>query len=104
MAHCEFERLLTDDPSTVKKVIAGLKNGGGSIDVAFKGENETFELLASYGTIAIDTWAAYQTLASEAYFNAQPEWRVKKQSSLIWEEVKNAWPGRFTSYRPTATW
>ena len=33
---------------------------------------------------------AHQTLASEAYFKAQPEWRVKKQSGLVWGEVKNA--------------
>jgi hypothetical protein len=90
MPYFEFERLLTDDPSTVKKVIQGLKNGGGAIEVGFRGENEAFELQPSYGTIGIDTWAAYQTLASEAYFKAQPEWRVKKQSALLWGEIKNA--------------
>ena len=90
MPYFEFERLLTDDPSTVKKVIEGLKNGGGTIEVAFRGEMETFELQQSYGTIGVDTWAVYQTLASEAYFKAQPEWRVKKQSGLVWGEVKNA--------------
>jgi hypothetical protein len=71
MACWESERLLTDDPSTVRKVIAGLKSGGGPIEVAFRGQNETFELKPAYGTITIDTWAAYQTLASEAYFKAQ---------------------------------
>ena len=90
MPYFEFERLLTDDPSTVKKVIGGLKNGGGPIDAAFRGENQTFDLQPSYGTIGVDTWAAYQAVGSEAYFKAQPEWRVKKQSSLIWGEVKNA--------------
>ena len=33
---------------------------------------------------------AHQTLASEAYFTVWPEWRVKKQSGLVWGEVKNA--------------
>ena len=90
MPHFEFERLLTDDPSTVKKVIQGLKTGGGPVEVLFRGEAENFELKPFYGTIGIDTWAAYQTLASEAYFKAQPQWRAKKQSGLIWGEVKNA--------------
>ena len=33
---------------------------------------------------------AHRTLASEAYFNAQPQWRAKKQSGLVRGEVKNA--------------
>ena len=33
---------------------------------------------------------AHQTLASEAYFTVWPEGRVKKQSGLVWGEVKNA--------------
>jgi len=90
MPHFEFERLLTDHPSTVKKVIEGLKRGGGPTEAAFRGEKETFELKPFYGTIGIDTWAAYQTLASEAYFKAQPQWRAKKQSGLVWGEVKKA--------------
>jgi hypothetical protein len=57
LPHFEFERLLTDDPSTVKKVIEGLKNGGGPIDVLFRAEKETFELKPFYGPIGIDTWA-----------------------------------------------
>lgn len=30
------------------------------------------------------------SLASQAYFKAQPQWRAKKQSGLVWGEVKNA--------------
>jgi hypothetical protein len=72
MTHCEFGRLPTNDPSTVKKVITGLKNGGGPIEAGFRGGHDIFELNPSYGTIAIDMWAAYQTLASEACFKAEP--------------------------------
>ena len=33
-------------------------------------------------------WAAYQAMAATAYFNMQPEWKVKKQSPIIWGELK----------------
>ena len=90
MPYFEFERLLTDDFSTVKKVIEGLKRGGGPIEAALRAEKETFELKPFHGTIGIDTWAEYQTLASEVYFKAQPQWTAKKQSGLAWGEVKDA--------------
>lgn len=67
MPHFGFERLLTDDPSTIEKVIQGLKSGRGPVEVLFRGQAENFELKPFYGTIGIDTWAAYQTLAWEAF-------------------------------------
>ena len=42
--------------------------------------------LVSDHLLTLDAW--------EAYFKAQPERRVKEESSLIWGEVKNALAGQ----------
>ena len=83
-----FQRILADEARTIGDILLALDSKSDKVTVNFGGEPYEHKLTPPYGTIAIDTWSAFQALAAGAYFQTQPQRRQDNQGPLIWGEVK----------------
>lgn len=92
MPYFEFERILVDEAGSVLKVIDALKKGEKEVVVPFGEREYTYPLLEKYGTIGVDTWASYQAIYSDAYFDqvkrGKDAWKATKQSAIVWGGLK----------------